>query len=153
MVTDFWKLWMFKYVPCFVESAHSRSVITQHMHAKVRTFLLHMHSTFPKMSIHLLGWYSWSNLFTSIGIVAESNTCSLCGGSMRMKKDGNHWFWVCTRRVNGVKCNTGKKSICTGNVFGNSHLSTQEILQIFWHFVHHLSEKQCVQYTQHQFQE
>ena len=66
---------------------------------------------------------------------------------MRMKKDGNHWFWVCTRRVNGVKCNKGKKSIRTGTVFGNSHLSTQEILQIFWHFVHHLSEKQCVQYT------
>ena len=66
---------------------------------------------------------------------------------MRMKKDGNHWFWVCTRRVNGVKCNKSKKSIRTGNVFGNSHLSTQEILQIFWHFVHHLSEKQCVQHT------
>ena len=87
------------------------------------------------------------NLLSSIGIVAESNTCLLCGGSMRMKKDGNHWFWVFSRHVSGVNCNKGKKSIHTGTVFGNSHLSTQEMLQIFWHFVHHLSEKQCVQYT------
>ena len=50
-------------------------------------------------------------LLTEIGIVAASNTCLLCGGSMRMMKDGEHWFWVCMRRVDGVKCNKGKKSI------------------------------------------
>ena len=48
---------------------------------------------------------------------------------------------------NGIKCNKGKKSVRTGTIFGNSQLSIQEILQIIWHFVHHLSEKQCVQYT------
>ena len=86
-------------------------------------------------------------LLTEIGTVAASNTCLLCGGSMRMMKDGEHWFWVCMRRVDGVKCNKGKKSIRTGTIFGNSQLRTQEILQIIWHFVHHLSENQCVQYT------
>ena len=87
------------------------------------------------------------NVLTNIGIIASSNQCLLCGGGMRMMKDGKHWFWVCMRRVNGVKCNKGKKSIRTGTIFGNSHLSIQEILQIMWHFVHHLSEQQCVQYT------
>ena len=87
------------------------------------------------------------NVLTQIGVIAETNTCLLCGGSMRKKKDGEHWFWVCMRRVNGVKCNKGKKSVRTGTIFGNSQLRTQEILQIMWHFVHHLSETQCVQYT------
>ena len=61
------------------------------------------------------------NLLTNIGIIADSNTCLLCGGAMRKVKDGNHWFWVCTRRVNGIKCNKGNKSIRTGTIFGNSH--------------------------------
>ena len=87
------------------------------------------------------------NVLTQIGVIAETNTCLLCGGSMRKKKDGEHWFWVCMRRVNGVKCNKGKKSVRTGTILGNSQLRTQEILQIMWHFVHHLSETQCVQYT------
>ena len=34
-----------------------------------------------------------------------------------MKKDGDHWFWLCTRPVNGVKCNMDKNSIRTGTVF------------------------------------
>ena len=87
------------------------------------------------------------NLLTEIGVIADSNQCLFCGGEMKRMKHGAHWVWMCTRRVEGVKCNKGKKSIRTGTIFGNSHLSTQEILQIIWHFVHHLSETQCVQYT------
>jgi len=56
------------------------------------------------------------NVLTQIGVIAETNTCLLCGGSMRKKKDGEHWFWVCMRRVNGVKCNKGKNSVRTGTM-------------------------------------
>jgi NAD(P)-dependent dehydrogenase (short-subunit alcohol dehydrogenase family) len=48
---------------------------------------------------------------------------------------------------NGIRCNKGKKSIRTGTMFDNSQRSTTTILQLVWHFVHCLSEKQCVQYT------
>ena len=41
----------------------------------------------------------------------------------------------------------GKKNISSGTIFGNSQLSTQEILQIIWPYVHHLSETRCVQNT------
>ena len=34
-----------------------------------------------------------------------------------------------------------------GTWFGNSNLTEQNILWIVWHFVHHLSEKQCKEYT------
>ena len=63
------------------------------------------------------------------------------------KKDGKHFFWICTRRVKGVKCNKGKKSIRDGTIFDNSNLSTQTILTIIWHFVHLLDERQCANYT------
>ena len=87
------------------------------------------------------------NLLTEIGVIADSNQCLLCGGQMKKSNYGAHWVWLCNRRVNGVKCNKGKKSVRTGTIFGNSNLSVQEILQVIWHFVHHLSEKQCVEYT------
>ena len=87
------------------------------------------------------------NLLTQIGVTATDNDCLLCGGATGKKKEGQHWFWVCTRQANGVKCNKGKKSIRTGAIFGGSHLSIQEILQIIWHFVRQLSEKQCAEYT------
>ena len=84
---------------------------------------------------------------TDIGIIASSNTCLNCGGSMRKVKEGIHWFWLCSKTANGVRCNKGKKSIRTGTMFDNSQISIATILQIIWHFVHRLTEKQCVQYT------
>ena len=87
------------------------------------------------------------DLLTQIGVFPACNTCLLCGGEMRKIKEGDHWFWICRRRVNGVKCQKKKKSIRTDTILGNSHLSVQCILQIIWHFVHHLSEKQCTEYT------
>ena len=86
-------------------------------------------------------------LLTDVGLLSKDRQCVYCGGMMRKKKDGRHWFWICTRRVNGLKCNRGKKSIRDGTIFDNSNLSTQTILTIIWHFVHHLNEKQCAQYT------
>ena len=84
---------------------------------------------------------------TDIGILASSHTCLNCGGSMRKVKEGAHWFWLCSKSVKGIRCNKGKKSVRTGTMFDNSQLSIATILQIIWHFVHRLTEKQCVQYT------
>ena len=66
---------------------------------------------------------------------------------MRRIREGVHWFWLCSRSANGIRCNKGKKSIRTGTMFDNSQLSIMTILEIIWHFVHRLSEKQCAQYT------
>ena len=87
------------------------------------------------------------NLLIEIGLIADTNPCLLCGGQMHKFKEGDHWFWICCRRVDGVKCQRNKKSIRTGTIFGNSQLCTKSILQIMWHFVHHLPEQQCVEYT------
>ena len=46
-----------------------------------------------------------------------------------------------------MKCNRGKKSIRDGTIFDNCNLSTQNMLTINWHFVYHLDEKQCANYT------
>ena len=47
------------------------------------------------------------------------------------------------------RCNRGKKSLRDGTIFYGAMLSTQTILTILWHYVHHLSEAQlqCAQYT------
>ena len=42
---------------------------------------------------------------TDIGILALSNTCLDCGGSMRKVKEGAHWFWLCSKSANGIHCN------------------------------------------------
>ena len=81
-----------------------------------------------------------------VGLIPKSRQCQFCGNHMRVKQD-KHWFWICTRRVDGVKCNRGKKSIRDGTIFDGAMLSTQTILTILWHYVHHLSEAQCAQYT------
>ena len=50
-------------------------------------------------------------LLTSLGVIAVSQQCKFCGGPMRKFKEKIYWYWICTRRVNGVKCNRGKYSI------------------------------------------
>ena len=45
-----------------------------------------------------------------------------------MIKDRNSWHWICSRRVNGVKCNKGKFSIYKGIIFDNTHLSVENVL-------------------------
>ena len=53
------------------------------------------------------------DLLTQVGVFADSNPCLICGGDMRKVKEGEHWFWICRSRVNGVKCQKKKKSIST----------------------------------------
>ena len=86
------------------------------------------------------------NVFQGQGVVALFQPCEFCGGSMRMIKDRNSWYWICSRRVNGVKCNKGKFSIFKGTIFDNTHLSVENVCWFLWHFVHRLTEEQCKQY-------
>jgi len=83
---------------------------------------------------------------TDVGLIPSFRKCQFCGNNMRIVKDKS-LFWICTRRVNGVKCNRGKRSIRDGTIFDGAMLSTQTILTILWHFVHQLNESQCSQYT------
>jgi hypothetical protein len=87
------------------------------------------------------------DFLVSMGVLAYEQQCEFCGGAMKRVKDGKNWFWRCSRRVDGVKCNRGKKSIHDGTFLDNSHLSIQAIIWIVWHFVHKLSENQYKQYT------
>ena len=45
---------------------------------------------------------------TDHGILAKGHVYEFCGGSMHKVKQGNIWYWICYRRVNGVKCNRAK---------------------------------------------
>ena len=66
---------------------------------------------------------------------------------MHFHKQSKTWYWMCNRRVNGVKCNRGKFTVTDGTMFSKSHLSIADIIWIIWHFLHLLSEKQCKQST------
>ena len=80
------------------------------------------------------------------GVVASQQQCVYCGGQMRIVKDKTSWFWICTKRVDGVKCNRGKFSVFDGSFLSNKKMSLRNVMFFVWHFVHHLSEQQCKQY-------
>ena len=84
---------------------------------------------------------------TDLGVLARSQQCLLCGYNMRHMKQENTTYWICTRRVNGKKCNNAKFSIRKGTFFDNSKLPIQSIIRIIWNFVHHLSAEQCKSYV------
>ena len=81
------------------------------------------------------------------GVIAKEQQCKFCGGPMHMHKQVNTWYWICNRRVDGVKCNRGKFAVRDGTFFDNSHLPIGTIVWIVWHFLHQLTENQCKQYT------
>ena len=81
------------------------------------------------------------------GVIGSSQQCKYCGCNMRISKQDKYVYWICQCRVDGIKCNRGKFSVHQGTFFDNSHLTVQNILWIVWHFVHHLNEKQCREYT------
>ena len=87
------------------------------------------------------------NFLTEKGLMPASMQCEYCGGNMKQVIDEQKWYWKCSRRVNGIACSRGKKSVRKGTIFDKSKLTTQQILLIFWHFVHGLSESQCATYT------
>lgn len=95
----------------------------------------------PEHELELLHFLS------ETGVIAKHQQCKFCGGPMHFHKSGNTWYWICTRRVEGIKCNRGKFAVRDGTFFGKSHLPIQSIVWIVWHFLHHLSENQCKQYT------
>ena len=81
------------------------------------------------------------------GVIAKSQQCKFCGANMKISMQDKHVYWICYRRVDGIKCNRGKFSIRYGTFFDHSNLTVQNILWIVWHFVHHLTELQCKEYT------
>ena len=87
------------------------------------------------------------SFLTDLGLIAATQQCLLCGAWMRQSKQANTWYWICTRRFNGKKCNSAKFSVRRGTFFDHSKLSIQSTLRIIWNFVHHLSEEQCKQFV------
>ena len=86
------------------------------------------------------------SMLQQCGVVSACQQCKFCGGNMRIVKDKTSFFWICTKRVDGVKCNRGKFSIFDGTFLSNKKLSLRNIMLMVWHFVHHLNEQQCKQY-------
>ena len=83
------------------------------------------------------------NFLTDFGLIAKYHQCEFCFGQMRKSKQGNIWYWICTRRVNGQKCNRGKCGIWKGTFLDRSYFSIQIVLRILYNFVCRLSETQC----------
>ena len=84
---------------------------------------------------------------TGFGVLPKQQQCLLCGSMMRLSKQVNTTYWICTKRVNGKKCNSAKFSIRKGTFFDNSKLPIQSIVRIVWNFLHHLSVDQCKSYV------
>ena len=84
---------------------------------------------------------------TDLGVLAQSQTCILCGFKMRQIKQANTIYWICTCRVNGKKCNGAKFSIWKGTFFDNSKLPIQNSVRILWNFIPPLSAEQCKSYV------
>ena len=68
------------------------------------------------------------------GVIAKEQQWKFCGDKMHFHKQGNTWYLICTRRVDGVKCNRGKFAVRDGTFFGNSHLPIDTIVWIVWHY-------------------
>ena len=83
---------------------------------------------------------------SEIGILAKEHVCEFCGGNMRQSKQGNVWYWICYRRVNGVKCNRGKFGVRKGTFLDHTHLSIQNVTRMIWNFVYGLTIEQCKQF-------
>ena len=84
---------------------------------------------------------------TDQGLIAVYQQCEFCGSTMNKVREGGRLLWMCRRMMRGSKCNRGKKSVKTGTIFADSKLTVQQIVSIFYHFVHRLSETQCAQYV------
>jgi len=87
------------------------------------------------------------DFLTKHGLIATHQQCEFCGAYMNRVTDNGRLYWMCRRRVRGLKCNKGKKSFRTGTIFGDCNLTVQQLVTNFYHFVHRLSETQCAQYV------
>ena len=80
---------------------------------------------------------------TDHGILEKGHVCEFCGGNMHKAKQGNIWYWICYRRVNGVKCNRGKFGVRKGTFLDHTHLTIQNVTRMIWNFVYGLNIDQC----------
>ena len=84
------------------------AIVQQNLHPQLSYDLITEHLSYdqllqlldPANDVHLI------ELLTTLGVIAESQQCKFCGGPMRKFKEKIYWYWICTRRVNGVKCAT-----------------------------------------------
>ena len=67
------------------------------------------------------------DFLAGMGVIATEQQCEFCGGDMKRVKDGKSWYWQCSRRANGVKCNLGKFGVRSGTFVGNSKLACNSI--------------------------
>ena len=74
------------------------------------------------------------DFLTNVGIFAKRYQCEFCGFQMRKAKQGNIWYWMCTRRERGKKCNKGKFGIKKGT-FLITHFPIEIVMIIIWNFV------------------
>ena len=72
------------------------------------------------------------DFLADVGIFAKGYICEFCGFQMRKVKQGNIWYWICTRRENGVKCNKGKFGVRKGTFFDHTHFSIETVMRILW---------------------
>ena len=87
------------------------------------------------------------DFLTDVGIFPTGYRCEFCGFHMRKVKQINIWYWICTRRHNGIKCNKGKFGIRKGTFLDHTHFNIQTVMRIVWNFVYRLSVSQCKQYA------
>ena len=83
------------------------------------------------------------DFLTELGVIAKHYQCEFCGYQMRKVKQRGVWYWLCTRRVAGLKCNRGKFGVRKGTFFDHSHFTIQTLLRIVYNFVCRLNEVQC----------
>ena len=127
--------------PLFLQNVHpmlamyKHDLITEHMSYEGFLHLVAVNN--EEYMLQFLG---------EIGIIASEHQCEFCGANMKQRKQGKNWYWICMRRVAGIKCNRGKFPIRKGTFFDNSKMYFQSILRIVWNFVHRLNTKQCQQF-------
>ena len=80
------------------------------------------------------------DFLTELGVIAKHYQCEFCGYQMRKVKQRGVWYWLCTRRVAGLKCNRGKFGVRKGTFFDHSHFTIQTLLRIVYNFVCRLNE-------------
>ena len=130
------------------EDVQEKQIYVQNVHPLLDMYqndIVTSHTGYAKFSdlVSMDNEMKLLDFLADMGIIAKYHQCEFCGGQMRKSKQGNIWYWICTRRVNGQKCNKGKFGVRKGTFLDRSHLSIQTVMRIIYNFVCRLSETQC----------
>ena len=80
---------------------------------------------------------------TDHGILDKGHVCNTYGGSLHKAKQGNIWYWICYRCLNGMKWNRGKFGVRKASFLDHTHLTIQNVTRMIWNFVYGLNINQC----------